>query len=79
MQIIFQDPYGSLNPRMTIESAIIEPMVIQGIESSRKARRDRAASLLEEVGLNSSFPAALSARVFWRSTAENLHRAGIGC
>ena len=55
MQIIFQDPYGSLNPRMTIESAIIEPMVIQGIESSRKARRDRAAALLEEVGLTSNF------------------------
>ena len=31
MQIIFQDPYGSLNPRMTIESAVTEPMIIQGI------------------------------------------------
>ncbi len=51
MQIIFQDPYGSLNPRMTIESAITEPMVIQGIGSSRKDRRDRAAALLEEVDL----------------------------
>jgi peptide/nickel transport system ATP-binding protein len=51
MQIIFQDPYGSLNPRMTIEAAITEPMVIQGIGSSRAERRDRAVSLLEEVGM----------------------------
>ena len=51
MQIIFQDPYGSLNPRMTIESAIVEPMVIQRIGGSARDRRDRAAALLEEVGM----------------------------
>ena len=51
MQIIFQDPYGSLNPRMTIEAAITEPMVIQGIGKNRRERRDRAAALLEEVGM----------------------------
>ena len=54
MQIIFQDPYGSLNPRMTVESALIEPMTIHGIGASRKDRRARASDLLEEVGLNSS-------------------------
>ena len=51
MQIIFQDPYGSLNPRMTVEAAITEPMIIQGIGANRRERRDRAAALLEEVGL----------------------------
>jgi len=51
MQIIFQDPYGSLNPRMTIESALTEPMVIQKIGENRRDRRDRAAALLEEVDL----------------------------
>jgi peptide/nickel transport system ATP-binding protein len=51
LQIIFQDPYGSLNPRMTIESVLIEPMVIQRVGGSRSDRRDRAVSLLEEVGL----------------------------
>jgi peptide/nickel transport system ATP-binding protein len=51
MQIIFQDPYGSLNPRMTVEAAITEPMVIQGIGKDRRERRDRAAALLEEVGM----------------------------
>ena len=53
MQIIFQDPYGSLNPRMTIQSALMEPMKIHGIGSSWADRRDRAAALLQEVGLES--------------------------
>ena len=51
MQIIFQDPYGSLNPRMTVEAAVTEPMIIQRIGKTRRERRDRAAALLEEVGL----------------------------
>ncbi|HVT28878.1 MAG TPA: ABC transporter ATP-binding protein [Lacipirellulaceae bacterium] len=55
MQIVFQDPYGSLNPRMTIESAITEPMVIQGIGTSRADRRERAAQLLREVDLSPAF------------------------
>ena len=54
MQIIFQDPYGSLNPRMTVESALVEPMTIHGIGANRKERRERAADLLEEVGLTSA-------------------------
>jgi peptide/nickel transport system ATP-binding protein len=55
MQIIFQDPYGSLNPRMTIEAAITEPMVIQNIGENRRDRRDRAAQLLREVDLKPEF------------------------
>ncbi|QDU31826.1 Glutathione import ATP-binding protein GsiA [Anatilimnocola aggregata] len=51
MQIIFQDPYGSMNPRLTIEAAITEPMIIQQIGSGSKDRRDRAVALLEEVGM----------------------------
>ena len=51
MQIIFQDPYGSMNPRMTIESALAEPMIIQRIGKSAADRRDRAVQLLEEVGM----------------------------
>jgi peptide/nickel transport system ATP-binding protein len=54
MQIVFQDPYGSLNPRMTIEAAITEPMIIQGLGGDRRQRRDRAAALLEEVGLTAA-------------------------
>jgi peptide/nickel transport system ATP-binding protein len=51
MQIIFQDPYGSLNPRMTVETAVTEPLIIQRIGRSRAQRRERAAELLVEVGL----------------------------
>ncbi|MFP6768251.1 MAG: ABC transporter ATP-binding protein [Planctomycetaceae bacterium] len=51
MQIIFQDPYGSMNPRMTVQSSLIEPMALHGIGNSRRDRIDRAVSLLEEVDL----------------------------
>jgi peptide/nickel transport system ATP-binding protein len=54
MQIIFQDPYGSMNPRMTVQSALVEPMRVHGIGRSFGERRDRAIALLEEVGLESS-------------------------
>jgi peptide/nickel transport system ATP-binding protein len=54
MQIIFQDPYGSLNPRMTIEAALTEPMSIQSIGKSAADRRDRAVALLEEVGMEAA-------------------------
>ena len=54
VQIIFQDPYGSLNPRLTVESALMEPMEIHKIGDSRRDRRDRAAALLDEVGLTSA-------------------------
>jgi peptide/nickel transport system ATP-binding protein len=52
LQIIFQDPYGSLNPRLSVESAITEPMQIHRVGTSRSDRRDRAAALLEEVALS---------------------------
>jgi peptide/nickel transport system ATP-binding protein len=55
MQIVFQDPYGSLNPRMTIESALTEPMVIQSIGRNKAERRERAAELLREVDLNPAY------------------------
>lgn len=55
MQIIFQDPYASLNPRQTIEQTLIEPLLVHKIGSNREDRRDRVVSLLEEVGLGSEF------------------------
>jgi peptide/nickel transport system ATP-binding protein len=54
MQIIFQDPYASLNPRMTIEQALIEPMTVHGLGTDREDRRGRVVDLLEEVGLSSA-------------------------
>ena len=55
MQIIFQDPYSSLNPRLTIEQALAEPMAVHGIGRHHAERRDRAAALLDEVGLDARF------------------------
>ena len=50
MQIIFQDPYSSLNPRMTVFDIISEPLVIHGVRD-RQVLRDRVVDLLEMVGL----------------------------
>ena len=54
MQIIFQDPYGSMNPRMTIESTLVEPLKIHRIGTSRQDRRDRVVALMEEVGMEAA-------------------------
>ena len=53
MQIIFQDPYASLNPRLTIEQTLIEPMTVHGIGKNKQERKDLVVALLEEVGLTS--------------------------
>ncbi|MAY84916.1 MAG: ABC transporter ATP-binding protein [Flavobacteriales bacterium] len=52
MQIIFQDPYSSLNPRMTIGNAIVEPMMVHGIGKSANERKEMAVDLMETVGLH---------------------------
>lgn len=54
MQMIFQDPYACLNPRMTVGRIVDEPLRIQGIGSSAE-RKERVAELLELVGLNPYF------------------------
>jgi oligopeptide transport system ATP-binding protein len=51
MQIIFQDPYASLNPRMTVGSIISEPLEIHKLFDSKKDRLDRVKQLIELVGL----------------------------
>ena len=51
MQVIFQDPYASLNPRMTIGSAIMEPMIIHNLGTDKKERTKKTEQLLERVGL----------------------------
>ncbi len=54
IQIIFQDPYSSLNPRHTVAQILMEPMEVHGIGTNKADRRKRAAELLEKVSLNAS-------------------------
>jgi oligopeptide transport system ATP-binding protein len=56
MQMIFQDPYASLNPRMTVGEIVGEPLIIHKI-SSQKEMEEQVSNLLELVGLNPSFAA----------------------
>lgn len=52
LQIIFQDPYSSLNPRMTIGNAILEPMKVHGLYGNKRKRREKVIELLEQVNLS---------------------------
>ncbi|HEY6162227.1 MAG TPA: ABC transporter ATP-binding protein [Bacteroidia bacterium] len=52
MQIIFQDPYSSLNPRITIGEAIMEPMKVHGVFENDKQRKEKVMSLLNRVNMN---------------------------
>jgi peptide/nickel transport system ATP-binding protein len=54
IQIVFQNPYASLNPRFTVGQALIEPMVIHRLGGSTAEREQRARGLLEKVGLDGS-------------------------
>jgi oligopeptide transport system ATP-binding protein len=55
LQMIFQDPYGSLNPRMTVEDIIGEALDIHGLADSKAARAKRVAELLKAVGLDAAY------------------------
>ena len=52
MQVIFQDPYSSLNPRMTAGNIIGEPLIVHGLVNGKAEYRERVAELLMNVGLN---------------------------
>jgi len=52
MQIVFQDPIGSLNPRLRVETIIGEPLRVHGLTRDSRATRERVAALLERVGLS---------------------------
>jgi oligopeptide/dipeptide ABC transporter ATP-binding protein len=51
MQVIFQDPYSTLNPRMTVGQIIAEPLKVHGLVPDRQGRRQRVSALLADVGL----------------------------
>jgi len=54
IQIIFQDPFASLNPRLTVGNAILEPMKVHNIGTSDTARKEKVIKILERVGLDAS-------------------------
>ena len=52
IQIVFQDPYSSLDPRKTVASVVAEPLIVHGLAANRSEREDRVVELLETVGLS---------------------------
>ncbi len=54
IQVVFQNPYASLNPRFTVGQALVEPMAIHGVGGSTAEREARALALLQKVGLDAT-------------------------
>jgi peptide/nickel transport system ATP-binding protein len=52
LQIVFQDPYGSLNPRISIGEAILEPLMVHGLLNNKKERKEQVIQLLEQVNMS---------------------------
>jgi ABC-type oligopeptide transport system ATPase subunit len=52
LQMVFQDPYGSLNPRKTVGSIVAEPFAIHGLHTDRAERKKQVSELMDRVGLN---------------------------
>ncbi len=73
IQVIFQDPYASLNPRMTVGDTIAEPLVVHGVAPSAAARTERVKELLFQVGL----PIAMAKRYPHQLSGGQRQRVGI--
>ena len=73
IQVIFQDPYSSLNPRLTVGDMIAEPLAVHGIVLDPAARKARVRELLSQVGL----PAALAKRYAHQLSGGQRQRVGI--
>ncbi len=73
MQMIFQDPYASLNPRMTVGATVAEPIIIHGLAATRRERDERVADLLARVGL----PADAAGRYPHEFSGGQRQRVGI--
>ena len=73
MQIIFQDPYSSLNPRITIGEAIMEPMTVHKLFDSKQERKNKVLELLTKVGLKEEFYFRYPHEFFWwtKATCRN--------
>ena len=76
MQMVFQDPIASLNPRMRVGSIVSEPLAIHEPRLSAEERGARTAEILEAVGIEPGCGDALSARIFRGAAAADRHCAG---
>ena len=74
MQIVFQDPFASLNPRMTAGDIVGEPLGVHGLATGR-AQQERVAELFAQVGLRAGPDEELSASILRRTAATHLHCA----
>ena len=77
MQIIFQDPYSSLDPRMTIGESVAEGLRIHGIGSAQE-RHEQVLDILHKVGLEDYHAQALPPRILRRTAPAHRHRPGPG-
>ena len=75
LQMIFQDPYGSLNPRMTVEDIVGEALDIHGLAENKSARQKRIAELLKAVGLDAAYAQRYPHEFQRRPTPAHWHRA----
>ena len=73
IQMVYQDPYGSLNPRMTVRDIIGEPLVVHGLAGDREAYEERIATLMRTVGLLPD----MAARYPHQFSGGPRHRIGI--
>ena len=73
MQMVFQDPYSSLNPRMTVEDIIGEPLDVHKLYSNKKERHEKIMDLMETVGLNAEH----ATRYAHEFSGGQRHRIGI--
>ena len=74
MQIVFQDPFASLNPRMTAGDIVGEPLSVHGLATGDE-KQERVAELFEQVGLRPDQMQQLSASILRRPAPAHLHRA----
>ena len=75
MQMVFQDPYSSLDPRMTVEDIIGEPLDVHHLYSNRKERREKILHLMDLVGLNAEARYPVRPRIFRRPAAAHRYIA----